>query len=126
MNGTGRVCRYDAYLGVHFFPFSFSHFRFFFAFVFFFFFLFCVRFRFRFIFFYISFHSFIHTNLFPKQLQETLLLPVSGVTSCVFGGVNMDQLFITTRRKNGESHSGGIYVASRLGSIGAPPYLYSG
>lgn len=60
------------------------------------------------------------------QLQETLIIPVSEVTSCVFGGPNMDQLYITTRQKSGESHSGGIYVANRLGAIGATPYLYSG
>jgi len=63
---------------------------------------------------------------FLGQLQETILLPVSQVTSCVFGGANLDQLYITTRRKLGEANSGGIYVAKRLGVTGAYPSLYSG
>lgn len=63
---------------------------------------------------------------FLGQLQETIQLPVSQVTSCVFGGPNLDQLYITTRQKPGEKNSGGIYVAKRLGVTGAAPYLYGG
>eukprot|EP00026_Physarum_polycephalum_P009865 Phypoly_transcript_10002.p1 GENE.Phypoly_transcript_10002~~Phypoly_transcript_10002.p1 ORF type:complete len:363 (+),score=31.54 Phypoly_transcript_10002:115-1203(+) len=63
---------------------------------------------------------------FLGQLQETIQIPVSQVTSCVFGGPNMDQLYITTRLKPNEPNSGGVYVAKRLGVTGAFPSLYGG
>lgn len=60
------------------------------------------------------------------QLQQTITLPVSSVTSCVFGGPNLDELYITTRHKPGELHSGGIFVAKKLGVSGAYPSLFAG
>lgn len=61
-----------------------------------------------------------------QQLQETILLPVSQVTSCVFGGADLDELYITTRSRPGEPGSGGLYVAKKLAATGAYPYLYGG
>ena len=118
-NSTGRVCRFDPFLGV------------------------CLLLLFLLFALYLftfspspspllppSLHRVIpHPSLYShtfQQLQETILLPVSQVTSCVFGGPNLDQLYITTRRKPGEPNSGGIYVAKRLGVTGAYPSLYNG
>lgn len=63
---------------------------------------------------------------YTGQLLESIILPVSMVTSCVFGGPDLQQLYITTRHKPGEPHSGGIYVAKHLSATGASPYLYAG
>lgn len=59
-------------------------------------------------------------------LDETIRLPVSTVTSCVFGGSSLDELYITTRRRPGEEQSGGLYVARKIGAKGLPPVLYAG
>ncbi|HRI19356.1 MAG TPA: SMP-30/gluconolactonase/LRE family protein [Panacibacter sp.] len=38
-------------------------------------------------------------NPFTGKLLETISMPVPNVTSCAFGGENLDQLFISTARK---------------------------
>jgi sugar lactone lactonase YvrE len=58
------------------------------------------------------------------QLLRKVNLPVSKVTSCCFGGKNLDQLFITTAAKdtdkNKEPLSGGIFILKNPGVKGIP------
>ncbi len=54
----------------------------------------------------------------------TINLPVNHVTSCVFGGEKMNQLYISTRPST--LSSGGIYVATNLNALGASPSLFAG
>jgi sugar lactone lactonase YvrE len=54
-----------------------------------------------------------------------LILPVSNVTSCTFGGAHMDELYITTAAVDAtagrvaEAHAGAVFVA-RPGTVGRP------
>jgi sugar lactone lactonase YvrE len=59
-------------------------------------------------------------------------LPVSNVTSCAFGGRNLDELYITTARHllskeqlAQQPHAGGLFVA-RPGAKGVPATAYGG
>ena len=66
------------------------------------------------------------------RLLETISVPARRVTSCAFGGPNLDELFITTAR-NGLSqqdmvrqpHAGGLFRA-RPGVCGMPAFEFAG
>ena len=68
----------------------------------------------------------------PKtgELLELIKIPAPNVTSCAFGGANLNQLFITTARQglNEEAlkmypHSGDLFVAE-LEVAGIPAFLF--
>jgi len=56
-------------------------------------------------------------------LEDVIEVPVTQVTSCTFGGANLDQLFITTSRENlaadDEPSAGAVFCAS-VGIRGLP------
>lgn len=61
---------------------------------------------------------------------DSIPLPVARVTSCVFGGRNLDELYITTARHNGiveeyadQPHAGGLFRV-KLKVRGAATYRY--
>ncbi|MFC4736594.1 SMP-30/gluconolactonase/LRE family protein [Bacillus daqingensis] len=65
-----------------------------------------------------------------QQVLETVEVAATNVTSCCFGGKNMDELFITTGREGRtdeeleqEPHAGGIFKY-RPGVSGAKSYRY--
>jgi sugar lactone lactonase YvrE len=58
------------------------------------------------------------------QLLETLELPAARVTSCVFGGPDLDQLYITTAAGPGES-AGALFVCEP-GVTGQPSHPFRG
>lgn len=62
--------------------------------------------------------------------REVIELPCSRVTSCAFGGANLDELYITTARKGldesqlrAEPTAGGLFVA-RPGVQGLPGFFF--
>lgn len=62
----------------------------------------------------------------------TIEVPAKHVTSCVFGGENMDELFITTaslvlseQERSEYPHAGGVFHA-RVGVKGLPSYRFAG
>ncbi len=64
--------------------------------------------------------------------REVIELPCSRVTSCAFGGANLDELYITTARKGldqsrlaAEPGAGGVFVA-RPGVRGLPCSFFGG
>jgi sugar lactone lactonase YvrE len=66
------------------------------------------------------------------QLQQ-VILPVSRVTSCCWGGEALDVLYVTTARvglsseklKN-EPHAGGLFAIKNLGIKGTPTFAFAG
>ncbi|MDF1753524.1 MAG: SMP-30/gluconolactonase/LRE family protein [Verrucomicrobiales bacterium] len=61
------------------------------------------------------------------DVLETLELPVSGVTSCVFGGENFDTLYITTGQfANLDEELAGRVFATKPGVRGLPTVAYVG
>ena len=70
---------------------------------------------------------------FTGALLLQVELPVARVTSCTFGGKNMDDLYITTA-KTGLSQvelieqplAGALFVIKHSGFRGIPPYKYNG
>lgn len=58
------------------------------------------------------------------QLLETLELPAARVTSCVFGGPDLDRLYITTAAGPGES-AGALFVCEP-GVTGQPSHPFRG
>jgi sugar lactone lactonase YvrE len=58
------------------------------------------------------------------QLLESLELPAARVTSCVFGGPDLDQLYITTAAGPGES-AGALFVCEP-GVTGQPSHPFRG
>lgn len=60
------------------------------------------------------------------RLDETLPLPASRVTSCAFGGAELDQLFITTAavERDDEAAAGGLFRC-RPGVCGLNPVGYA-
>jgi sugar lactone lactonase YvrE len=58
------------------------------------------------------------------QLIETLELPAARVTSCVFGGPDLDRLYITTAQGPGES--GGALFVCEPGGTGQPSHPFRG
>ena len=74
------------------------------------------------------------THWDPHQgtLLDTIELPVARVTSCTFGGRNLDELYITTARVGrtpdqlaGEPHAGGLFLA-RPGVSGVEAHEFGG
>jgi sugar lactone lactonase YvrE len=64
--------------------------------------------------------------------MEEILLPVSNVTSCAFGGENLDELYITTARHGLDEEqlinqplAGGVFMA-KPGIKGIPCCKFSG
>ena len=63
----------------------------------------------------------------------SISLPVSRVTSCTFGGRNLDDLYITTAKTGmsendlqREPHAGKLFVVRNCGYRGLPPVSYRG
>lgn len=67
--------------------------------------------------------SAVHHYSSEGVLEDVIEVPVTQVTSCTFGGANLDQLFITTSRENladdGEPRAGALFWAS-VGTRGLP------
>jgi sugar lactone lactonase YvrE len=59
------------------------------------------------------------------KILATIKIPVSKVTACVFGGENLDELFITTARSEDEPTSGGLFKA-KVGVKGTLSYTFKG
>jgi len=59
------------------------------------------------------------------ELLDKIEVPATNVTACVFGGENMDELFITTARSEGDPSSGGLFKV-KLNVKGAPSYTFQG
>jgi sugar lactone lactonase YvrE len=66
------------------------------------------------------------------RLLSEIPLPVARVTSCAFGGPNLDRLYITTARHGGtdeqlseQPHAGSLFAASP-GVAGLPAHEYGG
>lgn len=66
------------------------------------------------------------------SLLESVSLPADRVTSCAFGGPNLDRLYVTTARHGldeaalaRQPHAGGLFVL-RPGVCGLPATLYAG
>ena len=59
-------------------------------------------------------------------LERGVRLPVSNVTSCAFGGPELDRLFITTAAQDapsGEPLAGGLFACTP-GVAGLPPWRF--
>lgn len=59
------------------------------------------------------------------RIIERIEVPASRTTSCAFGGPDLADLFITSGRRDGESQSGGVFVA-RPGVAGRPAFCFAG
>lgn len=66
------------------------------------------------------------------QLLDTIQVPVAKVTSCVFGGARLDELYITTasvdlteEEQKNQPLAGGLFVV-RPGVQGTPTYTFAG
>lgn len=59
------------------------------------------------------------------ELLDTIKIPATNVTACVFGGENLDELFITTARSEGDPSSGGLFKV-KLDVKGTPSYTFKG
>jgi sugar lactone lactonase YvrE len=66
------------------------------------------------------------------RLDAVVELPASRVTSCIFGGPGLDELFVTTARRGlapgdlaSEPAAGGIFRA-RPGVTGQPAHRFAG
>lgn len=68
-------------------------------------------------------------NPLTGKLLQTIHVPVARVTSCAFGGRDLDTLFITTAQPAepdpAQPHAGGLFVA-RPGIRGVPAFEYAG
>jgi sugar lactone lactonase YvrE len=68
-------------------------------------------------------------NPLTGQLLQTIQVPVARVTSCAFGGPNLNQLFITTAQPTqsdpAQPQAGGVFVA-QPGVCGLPAFEYVG
>jgi len=60
------------------------------------------------------------------RLDRTIELPISAPTRPMFGGKNLDRLFITSIRVDGEARSGGLFVIDNLGYRGLPEPRFAG
>jgi sugar lactone lactonase YvrE len=67
------------------------------------------------------------------KLLQTIKLPAARVTSCAFGGANLDVLYVTTARVGlkdevlkSQPHAGGLFKIENLGVRGLPAFRYSG
>lgn len=66
-------------------------------------------------------------NPFTGDLLGSVILPVSKVTSCVFGGLQLDELYITTaysglnnHERVLQPHAGKLFVVKNMGIKGMP------
>jgi sugar lactone lactonase YvrE len=71
-------------------------------------------------------------NPHTAQVMETITLPTSNVTSCAFGGEQLDELYITTARDSlseeqlrRETYAGGLFRV-KLDTIGTLSYRFKG
>lgn len=68
-------------------------------------------------------------NPVTAELLATIKVPVARVTSCAFGGVNLDVLYITTARPAkddpAQPHAGSLFVV-QPGVRGLPAFMYAG
>lgn len=72
--------------------------------------------------------SAVHRYSATGALEEMIELPVTNVTSCTFGGVDLHTLFITTSRENlsaDEQPLAGAVFACRVGVGGLPTRPYA-
>lgn len=74
----------------------------------------------------------IRFNPETEEILTEISVPASQVTSCTFGGRNMDELYITTARTGlsekqleNEPHAGGLFRI-KLDVKGAPSYRFKG
>jgi sugar lactone lactonase YvrE len=58
------------------------------------------------------------------RLTGVVRLPAANVTSCAFGGPNLDQIYITTAE--GPGRSAGALFTCAAGVTGLPAYPYRG
>jgi sugar lactone lactonase YvrE len=65
------------------------------------------------------------------RVTDTIAVPAARVTSCAFGGPNLDTLYITTSRHpdnapdaDRQPHSGGIFTA-KVGRLGLPAHRFA-
>lgn len=64
------------------------------------------------------------------RMLRTIHFPVNGITSCCFGGKNMDELFVTSASREqfgeetGEVTPGSVFKVTGLGVKGRPDYVY--
>jgi sugar lactone lactonase YvrE len=71
----------------------------------------------------------VHRYRQDGTLDEVVDLPVSQVTSCAFGGPDLDQLYITTSRENlppGEQPQAGAIFHAAPGVRGLPIGTFAG
>jgi sugar lactone lactonase YvrE len=71
----------------------------------------------------------VHRYREDGTLDEVVGLPVNQVTSCVFGGPDLDQLYITTSRENlppGEQPQAGAVFHANPGVRGLPVGTFAG
>ncbi|MDO8685081.1 MAG: SMP-30/gluconolactonase/LRE family protein [Clostridiales bacterium] len=71
-------------------------------------------------------------NPYTGKLMDKIILPVSGSTSCIFGGPDLDELYITTARAGikeediiKQPHAGGIFKI-KPGVKGVETYKFGG
>lgn len=68
-------------------------------------------------------------NPVTGELLATIRVPVARVTSCAFGGTNLDRLYITTARPDkddpAQPHAGSLFMA-HPGVRGLPAFEYAG
>lgn len=60
------------------------------------------------------------------RLDRTVELPISSPTRPMFGGADLDRLFVTSIRVPGEDFSGGLFVVDGLGCRGLPEPRFAG
>lgn len=67
------------------------------------------------------------------KLVDSIRLPVSRVTSCTFGGENLEDLYITTAKKGlgeialkAQPLAGSLFVIKNMGIKGSPPSYFQG
>ena len=73
----------------------------------------------------------VHRYDSAGRLDEVITFPTSRITSCTFGGANLDQLFVTSSRsllpeaeRASDPVAGNIFAVVGLGVKGRPPYRY--
>ena len=63
--------------------------------------------------------------MLTQKVEEVILFPVSKITSCAFGGEQMDQLFVTSAKvqvtEDDEPMAGKTFLLT-LGVVGSPSF----
>jgi sugar lactone lactonase YvrE len=74
----------------------------------------------------------LHINPQNSRIIDSIELPTEQVTSCAFGGRNLDELYISTacttlsdKKLAEQIHAGDMFVV-RTSTCGLEPYRYSG